>query len=132
VRYVLDRLPASSFVVTTGGDSVIRGLKDQFPVLTAGLTLGRDLEGWPPWRVPGVRLSELFPGPRLSRSHADFIAVHQQLARIRLLRYCARKRLPAWVWTVDEEVEIRRFLADPRVTTLITNRPDVALRLGRA
>jgi glycerophosphoryl diester phosphodiesterase len=132
VRYVLDRMPASSFVVTTGGDSVIRGIKDQFPIVTAGLTLGRDLEGWPPWRVPGVRLSELFPGPRLSRSHADFIAVHQQLARIRLLRYCARKRLPAWVWTVDEEVEIRRFLADPRVTTLITNRPDVALRLGRA
>jgi glycerophosphoryl diester phosphodiesterase len=132
VRYVLDCIPESSFVVTTGGDFVIRGIKDQFPTVTAGLTLGRDLEGWPPWRIPGVRLGEMFPGPRLNRSHADFIAVHQQLARIRLLRYCARKRFPAWVWTVDEEVEIRRFLADQRVTTLITNRPDIALRLGRA
>jgi glycerophosphoryl diester phosphodiesterase len=132
VRYVLDCMPASSFVVTTGGDFVIRMIKDQFPAVTAGLTLGRDLEGWPPWRIPGVRLSELFPGPRLNRSQADFIAVHQQLARIRLLGYCARKRLRAWVWTVDEAVEIKRFLADPRVTTLITNRPDVALRLSRA
>jgi glycerophosphoryl diester phosphodiesterase len=129
VRYFVDRLPESGFVVTTGGDLVIRGIKDRFPSVTAGLTLGRDLEGWPPWRVPGVRLSELFPGPRLKRSHADFVAVHQQLARIRLLGYCARKRLPAWVWTVDEEIEMKRFLADPRVTTLITNRPDVALDL---
>jgi glycerophosphoryl diester phosphodiesterase len=37
--------------------------------------------------------------------------------------------LPVWVWTVDRTEEIARFMADPRVTTLITNRPDVALRM---
>jgi hypothetical protein len=57
--------------------------------------------------------------------------MHQQLARIRLLGYTATHRIPAWVWTVDDEVEMKRFLDDPRVTTLITNRPDVALRLKR-
>ena len=36
--------------------------------------------------------------------------------------------MPAWVWTVDEEVEIERFMRDPRVAVLITNRPDVAMR----
>jgi glycerophosphoryl diester phosphodiesterase len=132
VRLVLDHMSESSFVVTTGGDTVIRRIKDQFPSVTAGLTLGRDLEGWPPWRILGVRLSELFPGPRLNRSQADFIAMHQQLARLRLLGYAASHRIPAWVWTVDDEVEIKRLMADPRVTTLITNRPDVALRLRRA
>jgi glycerophosphoryl diester phosphodiesterase len=129
VRLVLDRLAESEFVVTTGGELVIRRIKDQFPTVTAGLTLGRDMEGWPPWRILGVRLSELFPGPRLRRSHADFMAIHQQLARIRLLSYTGARRLPAWVWTVDDEVEMKRFLADPRVTTLITDRPDLALRL---
>ncbi len=129
VRLVLDCLSESHFVVTTGGDMVIRRIKDQFPTVTAGLTVGRDVEHWPPWRSLGVRLSELFPGPRLKRSHADFVAMHQQLARVRLLDYTATRRLPAWVWTVDDEVEMTRFLADPRVTTLITNRPDVALRL---
>jgi glycerophosphoryl diester phosphodiesterase len=132
VRLVLERMPVSSFVVTTGGDAVIRRIKNQFPTVTAGLTLGRDLERWPPWRILGVRLRELFPGPRLNRSHADFLAVHQQLARLRLLDYAATRSIPAWVWTVDDEVEIKRFLADPRVTTLITNRPDVALRLTQA
>ena len=84
---------------------------------------------WPPWRILGVRLTELFPGSRLKRSHADFVAMHQQLARIRLLSYTGARSIPAWVWTVDDEVEIASFLADPRVTTLITNRPDLALRL---
>jgi len=129
VRKVLDSIPEGKFVVTTGADFVIRRIKDEFPTVTAGLTLGRDLERWPPWRIAGVRLSELFPGPRLKRSHADFVAMHQQLARIRLLRYTGTRSIPAWVWTVDDEVEMKRFLADPRVTTLITNRPDVALRL---
>jgi glycerophosphoryl diester phosphodiesterase len=132
VRSVLDCMPESSFVVTTGGDFVIRRIKDQFPTVRAGLTLGRDLERWPPWRIAGVRFSELFPGPRLQRSHADFVAMHEQLARIRLLGYTGTRSIPAWVWTVDDEVEMKRFLADPRVTTLITNRPDVAVRLNRA
>jgi len=75
------------------------------------------------------RVAEIFPGARLKRSHADFVAAHQQLARIRLLRYCKRKRLSVWVWTVDETKEIARFMADPRVTTLVTNRPDIALQM---
>jgi glycerophosphoryl diester phosphodiesterase len=129
VRLVLDRLSESDFVVTTGAELVIRRIKDQFPTVTAGLTLGRDLPRWPPWRILGVRLSELFPGSRLKRSHADFVAMHQQLARIRLLGYTGARSIPAWVWTVDDEVEMARFLGDPRLTTLITNRPDVALRL---
>ena len=73
-----------------------------------------------------------FPSPRLKRSHADFVAAHEQLARLRMLRYCARRRLACWVWTVDDEKEIARFMADERVTTLITNRPEVALRLRSA
>lgn len=129
VRLVLDRLSESDFVVTTGAELVIRRIKDQFPMVTAGLTLGRDIERWPPWRILGVRLSELFPGPRLKQSHADFVAMHQQLAQIRLLGYTGARTIPAWVWTVDDEVEMARFLADPRVTTLITNRPDIAIRL---
>jgi glycerophosphoryl diester phosphodiesterase len=80
------------------------------------------------WATMSERLAELFPDARLKRSRADFVAAHQQLARLRLLRYCSRKHLPVWVWTVDEEKEIARFMADPRVTTLITNRPDIALR----
>jgi glycerophosphoryl diester phosphodiesterase len=116
-----------SQVVFTGGDDSIRAIKGAFPMVRAGLTLGEDLEGAPPWRYLRVRLSELFPAIRLRRSHADFVAVHQRLAGIRVLDYCARAHMPAWVWTVDDELNIARFMHDPRVAVLITNRPDIAL-----
>jgi glycerophosphoryl diester phosphodiesterase len=132
VRAVMARAPVSRFVVTTGAVESIRTIKEQFPSVRAGLTLGTDMRDAQAWATMTERLAELFPGPRLKRSHADFVAAHQQLARIRLLRYCARRRMPAWVWTVDEEREIARFMADRRVTTLITNRPDLALRFKSA
>jgi glycerophosphoryl diester phosphodiesterase len=117
-----------SEVVFTSGDVPIRIIKDRFPDVRTGLSLGDDLQGAPPWRYVQVRLSEIFPGPRLRRSHADFAAVHERLARFSVLDYCARTGMPAWVWTVDEEAEIERFMRDPRVAVLITNRPDVAMR----
>lgn len=128
VRTVLDRSPLDRLVITSG-DAVIRTIKDQFPQVRAGLSIGEDINGLAPWMKLRVRLSELFPGGRLKRSRADFLAVHRQLAALTVLRYCERHGVPAWVWTVDDEPEIARFLSDRRVTTLITDRPDIALRL---
>ena len=127
---LIQRSFTRSEVVFTSGE--IRAIKEQFPNVRAGLSLGDDLGGIAPWLHVGVRLSELFPGRRLRRSHADFVAVHQDLARLRVLAYCARSRMPAWVWTVDDEADIARFMRDPRVTVLITNRPDVAMRFRTA
>jgi glycerophosphoryl diester phosphodiesterase len=129
VREVLAHDPKGSFVFTTGDVESIRTIKEQFPAVRAGLTLGTDMRNARAWETASERLSELFPGARLKRSRANFVAAHQQLARIRLLGYCGRRAIDAWVWTVDEEAEIARFMADDRVTTLITNRPDIALRL---
>jgi glycerophosphoryl diester phosphodiesterase len=128
VSMVLAYDAGTRFVVTTGDVESIRTVKEGFPNVEAGLTLGTDMRDAHAWATMTERLAELLPSPRLKRSHADFVAAHKQLARIRLLRYCQRKRLPVWVWTVDETNEIARFMADSRVTALITNRPDVALR----
>ena len=129
VRMLLAHPAHARFVVTTGEVASIQAVKEAFPAVPAGLTLGTDMRDAPAWATMTQRLAELFPGPRLKRSHANFVAAHQQLARIRLLGYGWRKGLPVWVWTVDETKEIVRFMADPRVTTLITNRPDLALGL---
>ena len=131
VRLIQAGCPHTEVVFTSGDDS-IRAIKEAFPTVRAGLTLGEDLEGAPPWRYLSVRLRELFPGGRLRRCHADFTAVHMRLAEIRLLDYCSRAHIPAWVWTVDEEADIARFLHDPRVAVLITNRPDIALAIKRS
>jgi glycerophosphoryl diester phosphodiesterase len=120
--------PVARLVVTSGDDAV-RTIKERFPQVRAGLSLGDELVGAPPWVRLGVRLSELFPHRRLQRCHADLVAVHQQLADLTVLNYSRRHNLPAWVWTVDEEPAIARFVFDARVEALITNRPEVALRL---
>jgi glycerophosphoryl diester phosphodiesterase len=128
IRMLLAHRAGAHFVVTTGDVESIRAVKEHFPEVQSGLTLGTDMKDAHAWATMTERLAELFPDARLKRSRADFVAAHQQLARLRLLRYCERRRLPVWVWTVDETNEIERFIRDPRVTTLITNRPDVALR----
>jgi glycerophosphoryl diester phosphodiesterase len=132
VRAVIAHRPKDGFVVTTGEVESIRTVKDRFPTVRAGLTLGTDMRNAQALATFRERWSEFFPGARLQRSHADFVVAHQQLARIRLLAYCARRRMAAWVWTVDEEREIARFMADRRVATLVTNRPDVAMRFKSA
>jgi glycerophosphoryl diester phosphodiesterase len=119
-------------LVITSGDAVVKTIKERHPQVRAGLSLGEELHGISPWIAAGTRLSELFPARRLRACHADFVAVHRQLAQLSVLRYCERAAIPAWVWTVDEEPEIARFMKDSRVTTLITNRPDIALRIRSA
>jgi glycerophosphoryl diester phosphodiesterase len=131
VKVMLDRCPVEEFVITSGVEE-IRTIKEGFPQVRAGLSIGDDLTSVAPWLRVRHRLTELFPRRRIERSRADFIAVHQDLAVLSALRYCDRHGVPAWVWTVDDERSIARFLADRRVTTLITNRPDIALRLRSA
>ena len=130
VHLTLDRCPPERLVIT-GADAQIGTIKQNFPDLRVGLSLGDDVTHLAPWLKARERLSELFPGRRVRRCGADFVAVHQQLARLTVLRYSTRQHMPAWVWTVDEETAMASFMADPRVTTLITNRPDIALRLRR-
>jgi glycerophosphoryl diester phosphodiesterase len=131
VEVMLDRCPVEEFVITSGVEE-IRTIKEGFPQVRAGLSIGDDLTSVAPWLRVRHRLTELFPRRRIERSRAAFIAVHQDLAVLSALRYCDRHGVPAWVWTVDDERSIARFLADRRVTTLITNRPDIALRLRSA
>lgn len=128
VRAVLARCPRDGFVITSE-DAAVRAVKKAFPDVRTGLSLGDELKGAPPWVRLRVRLTEAFPGRRVAACQADFVAVHWQLADFNVLRHCRRRGLDAWVWTVDEEKEIARFLRDPRVAVLITNRPDTAMRL---
>ena len=68
--------------------------------------------------------------PHVRVSPIDFVTLDQQLANDHTLD--AGK--PVWVWTVDDKRLMQRFMTDPRVEAIITNRPDLALKLrtGRA
>ena len=127
VRLVQANFAESQFVITSLEDVSIRTIKEEFPTVRAGLSLGRDMTHASRLQRLRVRLSELFPGRRLKACRADFVAVHKRLATLRVLEYCKRNEMPAWVWTLEDEFEIARFLSDPRVAVVITDRPDLAL-----
>ena len=129
VELALDILGPGNFVVTTLEDQSVAAIKARFPAVPAALSLGRDLDEVPRSRRAATRLSELFPMRRVRACRADWVAVHRRLAAAGVLAQCQRAGIKAMVWTVDEDTEIRRWLADRRVTVLITNRPADAVAL---
>ena len=87
----------------------ISNLKEHFPEIRVGLTT-----------------------QRVEPNHADFIALDQQYASDGALATAERYGIKVWVWTVDDRRLMERFVNDRRVEGLITNRPDVALKLRTA
>ena len=52
-----------------------------------------------------------------------------RLARAGVLAQRHRAGIKTMIWTVDEDAELKRWLADSRVTVLITNRPADAVAM---
>jgi glycerophosphoryl diester phosphodiesterase len=121
-----EALGADGYLVT-GEDAVVRAAKHADPRVCAALSLGRGPHEIPLSRTIQVRQSELWPLRRVRACGADAVAVHHRLARAGTLRTVARAGIPAMVWTVNDPRLIRRFVHDPRVAVLITDRPELAM-----
>jgi glycerophosphoryl diester phosphodiesterase len=121
---VLGRLPPERVIVSTLEDESVAAVRAAFPELEVGLSLGRQR----PRPYARTRLSETFPGRRARACGATFLSVNRGFVRLGLLR---RAALPVYLWTVDEEAELRRYLRDPRLRGVVTNRPIRALELLR-
>jgi glycerophosphoryl diester phosphodiesterase len=122
VSLALDLLGPQNFVVTTDDAASVAAVKRAFPRVITALSVGRYLP------QPGT-VRDLFPLDRIRACGADWVAMHHRLARLGVLRQCAREGIPAMVWTVNDRPLMRRFLADDRVSVLITDRPADAVRL---
>lgn len=116
-------------VITSFLDDVVREVRQTAPPeLRAGLLVGVGRTR----QVVKTRLSELSPVPRARACGADLVAMHYALATLGALRRTAEAGLPVFVWTVNDEVQLRRFLADPRVEAVITDVPARALAIRDA
>ena len=100
---LVKRCAPEDLVITTEDIESIRRIKHAFPQVHCGLT-ARTVE----------------------RTEADFVSIDQQYVTDE------HYAVPIWVWTVDDQKLMERFHADQRVECLITNRPDLALRLRSA
>jgi glycerophosphoryl diester phosphodiesterase len=125
VDVVLARLGPERVVVSTMEDESVARLRRERPELEVGLSIGRE------WRRPYLRtrLSEAFPVGRARAADASFLSVNRRLLPSGVLGRTLRAGLPVYLWTVDEERELRRWLVDERLRGVITNRPRRALEL---
>jgi glycerophosphoryl diester phosphodiesterase len=106
------RLDPAGYVVT----SFLAGAIAQLPEPRTGLVVR-------PGLVP-LRLDE-----RIRQAGASFLALPARLARAGLLAWAAQRGIECVVWTVNDRRVLRLMLSDPRVSAVITDRPDRALQL---
>ena len=117
-RAVLDvlarHLTPEDHVVTSFVDGALAAVRELAPETRTGLLVG-----------PGRRARRL--ERRLEETEASFLAPHASLARGGLLAWAHERDLESYVWTVNDRRALRVLCADPRVTGVITDRPQRAL-----
>ncbi len=109
-------LEPETYVVTSFRDSVLETVSAVAPEVRTGLLLR---PGRPPRHLES----------RLIATGASFVGPHAGLARAGLLAWADKRGLETYVWTVNDRRIQRTLLADPRVTAVITDRPEQALSL---
>lgn len=126
VDLVREKLDYENYVMKSFSDKCVESIKRYDPKIETGLLLG--LEN-PDSKIQ-TRLSELFPKRRLNRCNADFAAPNFQLLRFFYLKRMRRSGYDIYVWTVND-MKMMRHLIKKGVDALITDRPDLALKVKR-
>jgi glycerophosphoryl diester phosphodiesterase len=119
------RLRVSQYDLFSFDVDSVRALRELAPNSRVGLLVGLQPD-WHTGHWP-IRGAEIVAKAR--SVGADFVALSAQIATNDRLQAIADAGLRTAVWTVDEKLEIQRFLADVRVQTIITNAPDLAMAL---
>jgi glycerophosphoryl diester phosphodiesterase len=115
------------FVITSFNDASLRVIKERYPDIKTGLILGKDI---PSYHIL-TRLRECFPTKRYKKARPDFLVAHFKLLRLGFLERARRNHLPVFVWTVNAEETIWKFLRDRRVYAIITDKPELAVSLRK-
>ena len=131
VELALASFGPDRFVVTTADPESVAAIGASFAAVPVGLSVGfgpasitRDLRrlrwplSFPPSTVRAVRASG-----------ASWVAMSYRYARPAVLDRCLAAGLQIMVWTVNDDRRLTRFLADPRVAVVVTDRPEHAVAL---
>jgi glycerophosphoryl diester phosphodiesterase len=130
ITMALEILGSDGFVVTTTLGASIAHIRRRFPGVLTALSLGHAVD-------QARRLMQACSCGRdairrIRACGAHWLAVNYRLSSTDVLAACAAHGIPTMVWTVNGDAGMTRFLADPRVTVLVTDHPLRALRLRAA
>lgn len=129
VRLALRTVGRERTIVTSLEDASIAHIRKHYPDVPAALSLGRDTSGFPWPTAVRTRISEFVPFWRILRCRANGIAVNHRLATRPLLWFARRYGLKVMVWTINSDGLLLRFLSNPSVDVVVTDRPTAASTL---
>ena len=112
-------------LVTSFTDKVLAAVKEADPRVRTGLLVGQSLNSQDPLQ----QLADLYPVRRVRRIKADLVASHYLFGDVIVRWLLRRAGIPMAMWTIDNPRLIRRYLRDPNVVAIITNRPWLGLKL---
>lgn len=127
VALALEILGPRGFVVTTTQSASIAHIRRRFPAVVTALSLGHAADQ--ARRLARIRSAGRDAIRRVQACGAHGLAVNHRLTGGDVLSACAARGIPCMVWTVNDDAQMARFLADDRVAVLVTDRPLRALRL---
>ena len=119
------RLQPDQFSLFSFDLDSVRALRELAPDSKVGVLVGFA----PDWKTGHWALTGAQMVARARSVGADFVSMTAMLATNGALQALADARIGAAVWTVDDRLQIQKFLADTRVQTIITNHPDTAMAL---
>lgn len=131
VELALSLVGPADIVVTTRETAIVHALKQRYPAVPAGLTMGGDLAERARFalrRASDLQLSRL---DDVAAAGADVAVIHHRLATTRLLADCRRRGIQTMIWTVNNDRALARWLARPNVDVLVTDRPARAAERAR-
>ena len=104
-------------------DESIIAIKKIDSNVKTGLLLGRSPKNCTIFDI----LSDVFPHRRILKAKPDFIAPHYRVIKIGFIHRMKLHKLPVYVWTVNEDKKMAQ-LFKKGITSIITDRPDIALK----
>jgi glycerophosphoryl diester phosphodiesterase len=103
----------------------VRALRELAPDSKVGVLFGLV----PDWQTGTWPISGAAMVDKARKLGVDFVAIDKWIARDASIEALAKAGFDVAIWTVDKESHLEKFLGDPRVTRIITDRPDVAIDL---
>ena len=125
ISIALQYLDYAEFVMKSFHDSSVRKIKNIDPNIRAGLLLGK----LPPKYLWFVSLSHLFPEYRIFKTGADFVSPNYKLLKLGFLWRMDRLGRDVYIWTVNEERLLTKFLSNRSISAVITDRPELAMEI---
>lgn len=126
VDMILSVLDLNEFHIRSFSEKTIRTIKKINKKIFAILLIGAE---FPKYGFL-TRIAELFPLAKILRSKCDAVSPHYLLVRVCYVQRMHFLGKPVFVWTVNEE-DIMRKMISKHVDGVVTNYPDIALRIQK-